>query len=91
MKECVIVYTTIHEVHFTSVYIRFKTIAIQPIQFKYEVYMVKNGQTRVYTVSMSIRLFMVSNSLILLPVASAIVLYNYNIGFSSLKIYEAKP
>ena len=91
MRSFKTVYTIIHAVHPKSVHIRFQTIAIRPKRFKYKAYMVKYVQTQSstdirYTVSMSLSIIRISNSLILSPVASAIVFYNYTIGVSSLKV-----
>jgi len=64
-------------------------------QYEYESYMVKYGQARPSTentVSISISLFLISNSIVVSPVVSAIAIYNYKKCFfvERLKIYEAK-
>jgi len=39
------VYTTVNDVHSMSMHIRFQTIAVRPIRFKYGSFMVRNGYT----------------------------------------------
>ena len=70
-------YSTVHKVHSTSVHIRFQTIAIRLMRFKYESYMVKYGQTQSSTGIHGLNVyqsFLILNSIIMSPVASAIVI-----------------